>query len=101
MMSVKCVAIFWVVNASSGEKSCLKFSILTGSGVRGEGGISHRLRTFERYLPRVSDRIICMALCKTLSETRLFTRKLPSRNVGEVSAVWCVQVLLREIVPIS
>ena len=32
MMSVECVAIFWAVNASSGEKSCLQFSIPTGSG---------------------------------------------------------------------
>ena len=40
MMSVECVAIFWVVNASSGEKSCLQFSIPTGSGAGGEGGVS-------------------------------------------------------------
>ena len=32
MLSVLCVAIFWVLNASSGEKSCLQFSIPTGSG---------------------------------------------------------------------
>ena len=32
MMSVLCVAIFWVINASSYEKSCLQFSIPTGSG---------------------------------------------------------------------
>ena len=31
-MSAQCVAIFWVVNASSCEKSCLQFSIPTGSG---------------------------------------------------------------------
>ena len=43
MMSVLCVAIFWVVNASSGEKICLQFSIPTGSGEDGEGGVSHRL----------------------------------------------------------
>ena len=43
MMSVECVAIFWVVNASSGEKSCLAFSIPTGSGAGGEGGVSHSL----------------------------------------------------------
>ena len=42
-MSVECVAIFWVVNASSGEKSCLQFSIQTGSGAGGEGGVSHSL----------------------------------------------------------
>ena len=42
-MSVLCVAIFWVVNASSGEKSCLQISIPTGSGEGGEGGVSHRL----------------------------------------------------------
>ena len=46
MMSVLCVAIFWVVNASSGEKSCLHFSIPTGSAVGGEGGVSHRLKGF-------------------------------------------------------
>ena len=40
MMAVECVAIFWVVNASSGEKSCIQFSIPTGSGAGGEGGIS-------------------------------------------------------------
>ena len=40
MMSVECVAIFWVVYASSGEKSCLQFSIPTGSGA----GVSHSLK---------------------------------------------------------
>ena len=44
MMSVLCVATFWVVNASSGEKSCSQFSIPTGSGAGGEGGISHCLK---------------------------------------------------------
>ena len=44
MMSVERVAIFWVVNASSGEKSCLQFSIPTGSGAGGEVGVSHRLK---------------------------------------------------------
>ena len=44
MMSVKYVAIFWVVNASSGEKSCLQFSIPTGPGAGGEGGVSHSLK---------------------------------------------------------
>ena len=43
MMSVLCVAIFWVVNASIGEKSCLQFSIPTGFGAGGEGGVSHSL----------------------------------------------------------
>ena len=44
MISVQCVAIFWVVNESSCEKSCLQFSIPTGSGEGGEGGVSHRLK---------------------------------------------------------
>ena len=44
VMPVLCVAIFLVVNASSGEKSCLQFSIPTGSGVGGEGGVSHSLK---------------------------------------------------------
>ena len=44
MMSVGYVAIFWVVNASSGEKSCLQFLIPTGSGAGGEGGVSHSLK---------------------------------------------------------
>ena len=44
MTSVLCVAIFWVVNASSGEKSSLQFSIPTRSGAGGEGGVSHRLK---------------------------------------------------------
>ena len=48
MMSVECVAIFWVVNASSGEKSCLQFSIPTGSGAGGEGGVSHSLKSYCR-----------------------------------------------------
>ena len=43
-MSVECVAMFWVVNASSGEKSCLQFSIPTGAGAGGEGGVSHSLK---------------------------------------------------------
>ena len=44
IMSVLCVAIFWVVNASSGEKSCLQFSIPIWSGEGGEGGIHIVLR---------------------------------------------------------
>ena len=44
MMSVPCVAIFWVVNASSDEKSCLQFSMTTESGAGGEGGVSHALK---------------------------------------------------------
>ena len=44
MMSVECVAIFWVINASSGEKSCLQFSIPTGSGAGGEEGVLHSLK---------------------------------------------------------
>ena len=44
MMSVEGVVIFWVVNASSGEKSCLQFSIPTGSGAGGKGGVSHSLK---------------------------------------------------------
>ena len=44
MMSVERVAIFWVVNASSGKKSCLQFSIPTESGAGGEGGVSHSLK---------------------------------------------------------
>ena len=44
MMSIERVAIFWVVNTSSGEKSCLQFSIPTGSGAGGEGGVSHSLK---------------------------------------------------------
>ena len=50
MMSVQCVAIFWVVNASSGEKSCLQFSISTGSGAGGEGGVSHSLKKVKKKL---------------------------------------------------
>ena len=44
MMSVERVAIFWVVNVSSGENSCLQFSIPTGSGAGGEGGVSHSFK---------------------------------------------------------
>ena len=51
MMSVERVAIFWVVNASSGEKSCLQFSIPTGSGAGGEGGVSHSLNAV-RYVKK-------------------------------------------------
>ena len=47
MMSVLSVAIFWVINASSGEKSCVQFSIPTGSEAGGEGGVLHRLKRFE------------------------------------------------------
>ena len=48
MMSVERVAIFWVVNASSGEKSCLQFLIPTGSGEGGEGGVSHSLKEVKK-----------------------------------------------------
>ena len=44
MIYVERVAIFWVVNETSGEKSCLQFSILTGSGAGEEGVISHSLK---------------------------------------------------------
>ena len=47
MMSVLCVAIFWVLNASGGEKSCLQFSVPTGSVVGREGGVSHALNSFQ------------------------------------------------------
>ena len=45
MMSVERVAIFWVVNASSGEKSCLQFLIPTGSTAGRERGVSHSLKS--------------------------------------------------------
>ena len=35
MMSLLCVAIFWVVNASSFKNSCSRFSIPTWSGLGG------------------------------------------------------------------
>ena len=41
MMSVLCVAIFWVINVISGEKSCSQFLILTESGA----GVSHRIKS--------------------------------------------------------
>ena len=44
MMSVPCVAFFWVVNASSHEKICLQFSIPTESGAGREEGVSHALK---------------------------------------------------------
>ena len=47
MMPVQFVTIFWVVNASSGEKSCLQVSIPTYSRVGGKGGVSHRLKNKE------------------------------------------------------
>ena len=50
MISVECVAIFWVVNASSGEKSCLQFSIPTGSGIGGKGDVSHSLNICSRQI---------------------------------------------------
>ena len=49
MISVLCIAIFWVVSASSGEKSCLLFSIPTRSGAGGEGGVSHRPKSSFRF----------------------------------------------------
>ena len=59
MMSVLCVAIFWVVNTSSGEKSCLQFSIPTGSEAGGEGGVSHRLKGFHSNRRKLVVRINC------------------------------------------
>ena len=53
-MSVLCVAIFWIVNASSGKKICLQFSMPIESGAGVEGGVLHRLtvmcRTFSECL---------------------------------------------------
>ena len=42
MMYISCVAIFWVVSASSGEKSCLQFSIPTG--------LKRKLDTIENHM---------------------------------------------------
>ena len=53
MMSVSCVDIFWVVNASSGEKSCVQFSIPTGSEEGREGGVSNRRKGL-KTTPKVS-----------------------------------------------
>ena len=53
-MSVERVAIFRVVNASRGEKSCLQFSIPTGSGAGGEGGVSHSLKLSLKLLGYIS-----------------------------------------------
>ena len=50
IMSVLCVAIFWVIKASSCEKSCSQFSIPTGFGAAGEGDVSHRLNTVSAQL---------------------------------------------------
>ena len=50
MMSVERVAISWVVNASSGEQSYLQFSIPTGSGAGGEGGVSHSLNSLTELI---------------------------------------------------
>ena len=52
MMSTPCVAIFWVINASNDEKSCLQFSIPTESGLGGERGVSQDVRYVHR-LPKV------------------------------------------------
>ena len=50
-MSVQCVAIFWVINASSCEKSSLQFSIPTWSGLGGGGGggVLHIALKFRTY----------------------------------------------------
>ena len=57
MISVLCVAIFWVVNASSGEKSCLQFSIPTGSGIGGKGGVSHRLKKLPKKIKNFEKKV--------------------------------------------
>ena len=55
MMSVERVVIFWVVIASSGEKSCLQFSIPTGSGAGGEGDVSHSFKPTALLVERVQN----------------------------------------------
>ena len=61
MMFILCVAIFWVVNASSGEKSCLQFSIPTGSGAGGEGGVSYyRLKSQKPQKPFIVTKMMNM-----------------------------------------
>ena len=71
MMSVLGVDIFWVVNASSFEKSCLQLLIPTGSGVRGEGGVSHRLSENSSYHSRT--RSGSVGISHRLKEVHIFS----------------------------
>ena len=54
MMSVECVAIFWVVNASSGEKKLFSFRYRLGPGQVGREVFHIILRRCETYFQCVS-----------------------------------------------
>ena len=65
-MSVECVAIFWVLNASSGEKSCLQFSIPTGSGAGGGGREVFHI-VFSRFRENIARKLDQTILSLSLS----------------------------------
>ena len=85
MMSVPCVAIFWVVNTSSDEKSCLQFLIPTESGAGGEGGVSHALN----HLP--------LASALTLPRYRVSKVKLIVYPVQKIKLAMRLLVILTRI----
>ena len=91
MISVECVAIFWVVNASSGEKSCLQFSIPTGSGAGEEGGVSHSLkwRLITEYYRenRESERDRNKMVRSIFCSVKSFIRKIGHTFCREVSVL--------------
>ena len=76
MMSVQCVAIFWFANASSGETSYLQFSIPIGSGVGGEGGISHCLKA------------MCHTDALLWSARKIASMTLPAEQERHAKNVW-------------
>ena len=84
MMSVDCVAIFWIVNASSGERSCLQFSIPTGSGAGGEGDVSHSLNMNNRQTNYFSFlRCAARFLEKVRRLTRFYLTKVTKKGRKE------------------
>ena len=77
MMSLLCAAIFWAVNASRNEKSCLQFLIPTEFGEGGEGGVSHRLKMHSIYL---TDQIYSIFEFSIVMNTQNTSMKLKMYN---------------------
>ena len=96
MMSVSCIAIFWVVNASSGEKSCLQFSIATGSGAGGEGVVSHSLEAMWNTFSvcgSMGNTAVGIKNCKQLFSLRVaFATQKKATHPAEMMSIECVTI---------
>ena len=86
-MSVLSVTIFWVVNTSSGEKSCLQFSIPTGSGAGGEGGVSHRLNIVRQLMHNIRQARTKIFRTTDDADTAYVVSEIPTARKPEARAL--------------